>query len=97
MTLPQMFRRPSALVPLVLSGLALLTLVVAFASSGLQHQLDEGAAAHVWQLLMAGQLPFIAYFALRWIRRAVRIGLLVLVVQLVAAIVAFAPVYLLRL
>ena len=97
MTLAQMLKRPSAWAPLVMSGLALLTIATAFASSGLHRQMDEGEAAHIWQLLMAGQLPLIGYFALRWVRSAVRVGLLVLLAQLLAAVIAIAPVYLLRL
>jgi len=92
-----MLRRPSAFVPLVMSGLALLTLAVAFATHGLQHQPDEGAAAHIWQLLMAGQLPVIAYFAARWIPKSPRQGMVVLGVQLLLAFCAMAPVFLLGL
>lgn len=92
-----MLRRPSAFVPLVMSALALLTLAIAFALNGVQGQPDEGTAAHIWQLLMAGQLPFIAYFALRWVRRPVRTGLSVLALQLFVALLALAPVFLFRL
>jgi hypothetical protein len=46
---------------------------------------------------MAGQLPFIAYFALRWVREPVRIGLSVLALQLLVALLALAPVFLFRL
>jgi len=28
---------------------------------------DEGVAAHVFQLLMAGQIPIIAFFAFKWL------------------------------
>lgn len=31
---------------------------------------DEGAAAHIWQLLMAGQLPLVAFYAVRWLPQA---------------------------
>ena len=58
---------------------------------------DEGTAAHLWQLLMAGQLPVIAYFALRWLPTAPREGATVLAAQAVAALAAAAPVFLLHL
>jgi hypothetical protein len=37
---------------------------------GVVREADEGAAAHIWQLLIAGQVPFIAYFAIRWLPSA---------------------------
>ena len=53
---------------------------------------DEGAAAHVWQLLMAGQLPLIAWFALRWLPKGPRQAIPVLAVQLAAIVAAAAPI-----
>ena len=32
---------------------------------GLVREPDEGSIAHLWQLLMAGQLPILAYFAIK--------------------------------
>ena len=58
---------------------------------------DEGAAAHLWQLLMAGQIPVIAYFALRWLPAAPREGIAVLAAQLASGLAAAAPVFLLHL
>ena len=34
---------------------------------GAAPQPDEGAAAHTWQLLMAGQVPIILLFAAQWL------------------------------
>jgi hypothetical protein len=57
------------------------------------HEADEGTAAHIWQLLMAGQLPVIAIFVLMWLPRAPKQTLQVVAVQVVAALAALAPVY----
>jgi hypothetical protein len=46
---------------------------------------------------MAGQLPVVAYFALRWLPVAPREALTVLAVQLAAGLTAAAPVFLLHL
>jgi hypothetical protein len=32
---------------------------------GVVHQADEGTAAHLWQFLMAVQVPIIAFFAIK--------------------------------
>ena len=77
---------------------AALTLVLAhLAVFGVTHEADEGTAAHLWQLLMAGQIPIIAFFAVRWLPRTPTQAVLVLVLQAVAGLAAAAPVYLLKL
>jgi hypothetical protein len=90
-------KRPSALIPLAMSLAALALVLGHTALYGVTHDADEGAAAHTWQLLMAGQVPFIAYFAATWLPRTPRPAALVLGLQLVAGLAAAAPVFLLRL
>jgi hypothetical protein len=66
--------------------------LVVVAVNGVVHQPDEGA--HLWQLLVAGQAPLIAYFALRWRPTARRPALVVLALQAIAVIMlAVAPVW----
>src|SRR5690349_7916463 len=52
-------RQPSAVLPIAMSVAALATVLVHISLYGTQPQADEGTAAHIWQLLMAGQLPII--------------------------------------
>lgn len=85
-------RKPSAIAPIVMSVCALAVVLIAIAVSGTQRQPDEGAAAHIWQLLMAGQLPFLGWFALRWLTRDFKAALPVLGVQLLAFAAALFPV-----
>ena len=86
-------RQTSALVPLSMS-LAALGLVLGHAARfGIVHEADEGAAAHIFQLLMAGQVPFVAFFAIKWPARAPIQAAWVLAAQAVAAIGAFASVF----
>lgn len=92
----RLMRNPSAFLPLVMSCAALLTVAIYVALFGVARQPDEGAAAHIWQLLMAGQLPIIAFFAVKWLPREPMRSLAVLALQGVAALAALAPVYLLR-
>ena len=79
-----------------MSLLALTVVTTHIVLFGTARQPDEGTAAHVWQLLMAGQLPIVGFFALRWLPRAPRYGLLVLALQAAAAVAALAPVYFLH-
>ena len=73
---------------------ALATIVWFVALHGVVHQSDEGAQAHLWQLLVAGQVPIIAFFALRWLPDAPRPAIVVLALQATALIVlALAPLW----
>ena len=60
---------------------------------GIVHEADEGTPAHLFQILMAGQVPVIVYFAAKWLPKAPGQALRVLALQLVAAMAAFASVY----
>ena len=86
-------RQPSAVIPIAMSIAALITVLYHAAVFGIAPQTDEGAAAHIWQLLMAGQLPVVAYYAVKWLPRAPRTALQVLALQVGAAVAALAPVY----
>ena len=91
-----MLRKPSAFVPVGMSLAALAVVLIHIALHGTARQADEGAAAHLWQLLMAAQVPVIAFFAIRWLPQSPKYALAVLTLQGVSALAALAPVYLLR-
>lgn len=80
-----------------LIALALVLGCVAVFGIPQERQADEGTAAHLFQLLMAGQVPIIAFFALKWLPQAPKQALQVIALQIVAALVAFAPVFFLEL
>ena len=86
-------KQPSAFIPVVMS-LAALTIVLGhIAVFGTARQADEEAAAHLWQLLMAGQVPVVAFFAAKWLPRAPGQALVVLALQGGAMLAALAPVF----
>src|SRR5947207_14454860 len=89
-------QHPSAFLPIAMSLLAVAVVPVHIALVGTARQPDEGTAAHLWQLLMAGQLPIILFFAIRWLPKSPRSALLILALQAAAAVAALAPVYLLH-
>ena len=63
---------------------------------GTARQPDEGTAAHLWQLLMAGQLPIVIVFAAKWLPQSSRYALAVLALQAATAVAAITPVYFLH-
>jgi hypothetical protein len=92
-----LFKQLSGWLPAVMSLAALIVVLGHIALFGVVREPDEGAVAHIWQLLMAAQIPVVAYFALRWLPRAPRQALAVIAVQAAAALAAAAPVYFLGL
>ena len=92
-TTSSLIRQPSAIIPLTMS-LAGLTLVIGHAMVyGIVHEADEGAAAHIFQILMAAQIPVLAYFAFKWLPSQPRQALQVLALQAAAWVAAWAAVY----
>jgi hypothetical protein len=90
-------KKPSAFLPLVMSLTALVLVVGSVAKFGVVHEADEGAIAHLWQLLMAGQLPVLAFFAIKWLPRAPKQAICLLLLQAGAALASMAPVFFLNL
>jgi hypothetical protein len=88
-------KKPSALIPVVMSlvALVLFGIQLALAIHGVKLERAEGAVAHLYQLLVVGQLPFITFFAFRWLRRAPLQGVPVFAVQVVALATALIPVH----
>ena len=84
---------PSAYLPLAMSLTALAVVLGHAAIYGIVHEADEGAAAHIWQLLMAGQLPVVAIFAIKWLPRDPRRTLRGLAVQAGGVMASCAGVF----
>jgi len=99
MSFSTLMKHPSAFLPVAMSVAALTTVVIALARSGMDgiRQPDEGTAAHLWQLLIGGQVPIVGFFAIKWLPRSPREALPVLILQACAGLAALAPVFLLRL
>ncbi|HEY2839425.1 MAG TPA: hypothetical protein VGJ26_09760 [Pirellulales bacterium] len=91
------FKHPSALIPLAMSFAALALVLVHTAVYGIVREADEGTPAHIFQLLLVAQLPFVAFFAIEWLPRNPRSAMLVLALQAAAALAALAPVFILNL
>ena len=90
-----MGKEPSAMIPVIMSLEALVLVAVLLGTYGLAPDRDEGAIAHLWQLLMAAQLPVIGFVAFRWVRRAPWQAGAVLIVQALSWAAAAVPARLL--
>ncbi len=90
-------RKPGALVPLAMSVAATAMVLGSVAMNGLPHEADEGTVAHLWQLLMAGQVLMLLIFAVRWLPKSPKAALGVLAVLIAGVLAAMAAVYFLHL
>lgn len=84
-------------IPIGMSAGALAVVLSHIAIYGVARQADEGTAAHLWQLLIAGQLPVIALYAATSMGRDPKRTLLMLALQVGAILAAMAPVFFLGL
>lgn len=89
-TLALTLRTPSALIPLIMSAVAFLLVMATVAAFGISHEKDEGVTAHLFQLLIIGQLPFLAWFHIRALRGR---RVIAIVLHLAALSIALAPVW----
>lgn len=92
MNVPKL-RHPTVFLPLAMSLLALGMVLVHFTIFGIVKETDEGTAAHIFQLLMVGQFPIVAFLAFRWFAIAPRQTFFFIVFQVVAALAAIMAVF----
>jgi len=95
-------RHPSAFLPLAMSIVALTMVIGHVVPDVIQnghvlHAADEETDAHIWQLLMAAQIPVLAFFAIKWLPRAPRQTLKVLALQAGVVLANFTAIFLLGL
>ena len=85
-------RRPSGFIPVLMSLMALAVVVASLATMGAARPTDEGTAAHLFQILIGGELPILVFFAARWLQQDSRAALTILTVQAIAIGLAVFPV-----
>ena len=86
-------KKPSANLPIAMSLTALALVLIHAARYGMVHEADEGTTAHLFQILMAAQVPLVAFFALKWLPEVPGQALRVIAPQICVALAAFASVY----
>lgn len=92
MTFTSLLKQPGAIIPLVMSCAAFLLIIAVLSTVGITYQEDEGTPARIFQLLIALQVPIIAFFALKWLPVSPRPTLVVLLLQIGAAALAVATI-----
>jgi len=97
--LKNLTKYPSAWLPIVMSFTALMILLGHIIIFGIpkEPEADEGTAAHLFQLLMAGQIPIILYFIIKWLPVKPKQALQILTLQFIAGLVPIILLYYLEL
>jgi hypothetical protein len=93
MSFSAMIRQPSAFLPIAMSFTAAALVLGHVAMFGVVREADEGTAAHVFQLLLAAEVPIVAFFGIRFLPRSPRQALQVLALQAAAGLAALVPVF----
>jgi len=86
-------KQTGAWLPLVMSFTALAIVGLHIVRYGIARQADEGTSAHLFQLLMAGQAPIVAFFFIKSVAQAPKQTFLILAMQIGAGLAALAPVF----
>ena len=87
-----LLRKPDAIAPLLMSLMAFALIIGVLLTVGVTQPADEGAAARIFQLLIALQLPVMALFTIRWLPKYPRPTLLVLFLQFAAVFLAVGTI-----
>ncbi len=90
---PDMTVRRTALVLMAISLAALGSFVAILVIGRPAREPDEGTGAHLWQLLMAAQLPLAAFFGITWLPVAPRTAGVIFAAQAVAIFANLAIVH----
>ncbi len=89
-----LLKKPSAWIPIAMSLIVLATMLIYIAISGVPvRQPDEGTAAHIFQIWLVLEGLMVGFFAVKWLPQMPKQALLVLMIQIVAALAACAPVF----
>ena len=88
-----LIKKPSAWIPIVIPLIFFAYLVIHIAIFGIVREADEGTGAHLFQLWLVLEPLMVGFFAVKWFPRAPKQALLILALQIAAALLACAPVF----
>jgi len=90
-------KKPSAWIPIVIPLIFFAYLVIYITIFGIVREEDEGTGAHLFQLWLVLEPLMIGFFAVKWLPRAPKQALLILALQIVAALLPISVVFSLKL
>ena len=89
-----LIRKPSAWLPILMSLIVLAIIITDIAVFGVPvRQADEGTGAHLFQIWLVLEAVMVAFFTIKWVPPQPKPALVILILQILAALAACAPVY----
>ena len=88
-----LIKKPSAWVPIVLPFIFFAYLVIYISIFGIVRQEDEGTGAHLFQLWLVLEPFMLGFFALKWFKSARKETLIILAIQIIAALLPVSVVF----
>ena len=83
---------------MVISLIVLATILIRLAMFGVPApEADEGTGAHLFQLWIVLEVLMVAFYAIKWLPQTPKKALLILAIQIVAALLPMAIVFSLKL
>jgi hypothetical protein len=86
-------KKPSAWLPIVIPFIFFTYLVIYIAIFGIVREEDEGTGAHLFQLWLVLEPLLVGFFAIKWLPREPKPALMILALQVVAALLPIAIVF----
>lgn len=86
-------KKPSAWIPIVISIIFFAYIVIFISIFGIVREKDEGTGAHLFQIWLALEPFMVGFFAVKWLPRAPKPVLLILALQVVAALLPISVVF----
>jgi len=90
-------KKPSAWIPIVIPLIFFAYLVIYITIFGIVREEDEGTGAHLFQLWLVLEPLMVGFFAIKWLPSARKQALLILALQIVAALLPIFVVFFLKL
>ena len=90
-------KKPSAWIPIVIPLIFFAYLVIHITIFGIVREKDEGTGAHLFQLWLVLEPLMVGFFTVKWLPRAPKQALLILALQIVAALLPISVVFFLKL
>ena len=97
MTISSLIKKPSAWIPIVIPLVFFAYLVIYITFFGIVSNGDEGTVAHLFQLWLVLEPLMVGFFAFAWLTRARKQALIILALQILAALLPISVVFFLKL
>jgi hypothetical protein len=93
----KILKKPTAWIPLAIPLAFFAYLMITIATIGIVREKDEGIGAHLFQLWLVLEPFMVGFFAFKWLPRVRKEALIIIMLQILAALLLLSVVYFLKL